>query len=203
MRDRESIVHIDVAEARQRGDEIGIVRRFAVVEAGVLQAENVAGPHDGHGLLGDLADAVLGKGDRPADDARGGGGDRLERVLGIALFRAAEMREQDHFPAFVGDLRDGRRHRLDAGYVRHLAVLHRHVEVDAHEHAFAVDVGVVEGAEGFHERANNENGLKEPNQESLPIATAVSIMRLEKPHSLSYHAITRTRVPSITLVWSM
>ena len=45
-------------------------------------------------------------------------------------------------------------------------------------------------------------GLK-PGQTSLPIATAVSIMRLEKPHSLSYHAITRTSVPSITLVWSM
>ena len=38
---------------------------------------------------------------------------------------------------------------------------------------------------------------------SLPIATAVSDMRLEKPHSLSYHDITRTKVPSITLVWSM
>jgi len=30
---------------------------------------------------------------------------------------------------------------------------------------------------------------------SFPIATAVSDMRLEKPHSLSYHAITRTSVP--------
>ena len=28
-------------------------------------------------------------------------------------------------------------------------------------------------------------------------------MRLEKPHSLSYQAITRTSVPFITLVWSM
>ena len=28
-------------------------------------------------------------------------------------------------------------------------------------------------------------------------------MRLEKPHSLSYHAITRTSVPFSTLVWSM
>ena len=28
-------------------------------------------------------------------------------------------------------------------------------------------------------------------------------MRLEKPHSLSYHDITRTSVPSNTLVWSM
>ena len=38
---------------------------------------------------------------------------------------------------------------------------------------------------------------------SFPIATAVSAMRLEKPHSLSYQDITRTSVPFCTLVWSM
>ena len=43
----------------------------------------------------------------------------------------------------------------------------------------------------------------ELRQTSFPIATAVSAMRLEKPHSLSYQDITRTNVPSITLVWSM
>jgi UTP--glucose-1-phosphate uridylyltransferase len=37
---------------------------------------------------------------------------------------------------------------------------------------------------------------------SFPIATAISAMRLEKPHSLSYQAITETKLPSITLVWS-
>ncbi len=40
-------------------------------------------------------------------------------------------------------------------------------------------------------------------QISLPIATAVSAMRLEKPHSLSYQVRMRHIVPSITLVWSM
>ena len=35
------------------------------------------------------------------------------------------------------------------------------------------------------------------------MATAVSFMRLEKPHSLSYQDITRTSEPSMTLVWSM
>jgi hypothetical protein len=35
---------------------------------------------------------------------------------------------------------------------------------------------------------------------SLPIATAVSAMRLEKPHSLSYQASTRTRRPSTICV---
>jgi hypothetical protein len=40
-------------------------------------------------------------------------------------------------------------------------------------------------------------------QMSLAMATAVSAMRLEKPHSLSYQLITDTITPSITLVWSI
>jgi len=40
-------------------------------------------------------------------------------------------------------------------------------------------------------------------QSSLPIATAVSPMRLENPHSLSYHDRIDTKLPSITLVWSI
>lgn len=40
-------------------------------------------------------------------------------------------------------------------------------------------------------------------QMSLPIATAVSDIRFEKPHSLSYHVRIRHIVPSITLVWSV
>ena len=37
-------------------------------------------------------------------------------------------------------------------------------------------------------------------QISFAMATAVSAMRLEKPHSLSYQDSTRTKLPSITLV---
>ena len=47
------------------------------------------------------------------------------------------------------------------------------------------------------------NNCKPLGQISAPIATAVSDMRFEKPHSLSYQVRMRTMVPSITLVWSM
>ena len=36
-----------------------------------------------------------------------------------------------------------------------------------------------------------------------PTITELSAKRFEQPHSLSYHDITRTRLPFITLVWSM
>ena len=40
------------------------------------------------------------------------------------------------------------------------------------------------------------------DQISLPIATAVSAIRWEKPHSLSYQDRMRTKLPPKTLVWS-
>ena len=122
--------------------------------------------------------------------------------------------------ALLGDLADGGQHALDARRVGHLAVLHRHVEIDAQQYALAGDGGVVEGSERLgHQDASREPsgigrsrslvasgrwrlGRRLPSQMSLPIATAVSAMRLEKPHSLSYQDSTRTNVPCITLVWS-
>ena len=176
-----------------------IVVLLAGMKAGVFQTEDIAGLHCGDRAFGDLADAVVGKADRPADDGRDRGSNRLERFLGVAAFGPAVMRQQHDLAALVGDLGDGRHVALDAGDIRHFAVVHRHVEVDADKDAFAFDVGVFEGREGLHGGAR----IGKDTQPSLPIATAVSIMRLEKPHSLSYHDITRTSVPSITLVWSM
>ena len=152
-------------------------------------------------LLGDRADAIFGESDRPLDDARDCGGDRLAAIPSDrGPFGRPKCDSRMTLPplsaisVMVGAI------ALDARGVGDLAVLHRHVEVDAHEHAFAFHVGVVEGAEGAHGRVESAIALV---QASLPIATAVSTMRLEKPHSLSYHDITRTSVPSITLVWSM
>src|SRR5436305_14670894 len=99
------------------------------------------------------------------------------------------MREQDQLAALVGDLGDGRRAALDARGIRHLAVLHRDVEVDAYEHALAGEVSLIKCFERHRKRRLSRIQI------SFPIATAVSAMRLEKPHSLSYHAITRTSVP--------
>ncbi len=54
------------------------------------------------------------------------------------------------------------------------------------------------------EQSRRAPSLRDPPsvsvQISFPIATAVSAMRHENPHSLSYHDITRTSVPSMTFV---
>ncbi len=59
------------------------------------------------------------------------------------------MGEEDDFGALAGQFEYRRRHALDTGRVGNLAVFDRHIEVDAHEHALAGDVGeIVEGFEG-------------------------------------------------------
>ena len=70
MRGGEGVVDVDVAELRERRDEGRIVLFFFFVEARVLETENVAVLHRGDGLLGDFADAVLGKADRPVEHVR-------------------------------------------------------------------------------------------------------------------------------------
>src|ERR1700689_4460171 len=63
------------------------------------------------------------------------------------------MRNEDDFAALPGDFEDGRRQAFDPRDVGNLAGGHRHVEVNAHEHALTIDVGVIETAEGVHVRA--------------------------------------------------
>ncbi len=194
------------------------------MEAGVLQQQHFAVVHFGDCRGRRLTDAVGAKGDRALDDVRDRGGDGSERIgLVRAALGAAEMGEQNDLAALVGDLRDGRRDALDARRIGHAAVFGRHVEVDAQEDAFSRDIGVVERAEWFaHVRLPQKvNAIRitikrsalrlneRPAdlfhgrcQISFAIATAVSAMRLEKPHSLSYQESTRTKLPSMTLVWS-
>src|SRR5450432_4337105 len=59
------------------------------------------------------------------------------------------MRQQYYLAALVGNLGDGGRYTFEPGRVADAAILHRHVEVDAQQHALALHVDVIEGAECF------------------------------------------------------
>src|SRR4029077_8788443 len=83
VRGRESVVDPDVAELGKRRDEGRIVLFLALMEAGVLQQQNVAGLHRGDRGLGLVTDAVVGERDLPLDRSRHGVGDRLKRILGV------------------------------------------------------------------------------------------------------------------------
>ena len=118
------------------------------MEAGIFQAQDVAVLHAAGNRLGrNLADALIGKRHRPLDHLRQCYGDGLQQVLRIGYLRPAEMREQDHLAALVGDLGDGRRNAFEPGGVGDATLFHGHVEVDAEQHALALYVDVIEGAE--------------------------------------------------------
>ena len=93
------------------------------MKSGVFQTDDVAVLHRGDGGFRFRADAVFGEGDRPFEDARDFGGHRAQRFFRFGPFGPAEMRQQDHLAALVGQFDDGRRDFLDAGGVGDLAVL--------------------------------------------------------------------------------
>src|SRR6516162_2856763 len=123
--------------------------------------------------------AFTATGDRSLEDRRDRRHEQLERLRRIGSFRAPEMGEQDHLTALVGNLADGRSHALDAVHVGDLTVLDRHVEIDAHEHALAPHVGLIERVEHVSAHCSRVRSAC-PSQPRL------------KPHSLSYLDITRT-----------
>ena len=150
VRRRERVVDPDVAELCEASHEGGIVLFFLFVEAGIFQAEDVAVFERGDGISRDVANAIIGKGDRLVDDARERRGDRFQRLLGIAPLGPAEMRQQDHLAALAGDFGDRGRNALKPRGIGDAAIFGRHVEVDAQQHALAFHVDVIEGAELFH-----------------------------------------------------
>ena len=152
VRGAERVVHVRLAERGQLLAERGIVLLLALVEAQVLHHQHVAvaqrrglragvvahrvgGEH--HGLAHKLGELL-------------GGGTQRERLLEALAGRTAEMAHEDDARAVVDELLDGGQRRADARVVGDGAVLHRHVEVDAHEHALAARVQLVDGFDLGH-----------------------------------------------------
>ena len=191
--DGEGVVDVIIAERRHALGQLRVVLLLADVEAGVLEDADRSRQHDRDRPRRFRALAILDEADRPAGQL----GQRLDqqrgRHVGPALpLGPAEMRQQQHDRALVAQFGDGRHRGAQPRVVADRAVLHRHVQIDAHQHPLAGQVvrQVVEGFEAGRHRLRS----------SLAIAPAVSTMRFEKPHSLSYQLTTRTSLPSITAV---
>src|SRR3546814_7751536 len=129
------------------------------------------------------------------------------------------MREDQHHRALVGQFGDGGHRRFKPGGVGHAAFRHGDIQVDADQRLLALHIAqIIERPEpchlkvslfaiparaGIHEHSLCSSTpafagvtLFHSDQSSLAIAPAVSTMRFEKPHSLSYQATTRTSLPS-------
>ena len=139
VRRAERIVHVEVAERRERRREVGIVRLLAGPEPRVLDEchpapwEPPGGRDPGRRIRNEL--------DRRAQDAFHVAHDLLERYRWIRLLGSSEVRQQHDARPLVAQVRDGGDRGADARVVRDRAVLERHVEVHANECPLAVQGG--------------------------------------------------------------
>ena len=151
MRRREGVVDIGIAERRQRLRKTRIVGLLALVEAQIFEQRDLARLEGGDNPLRLGTDAVGRKLHRPAADrAAQRLDDRAQGLRRVGPFRAPEMRHDDHLGAFRDQRLDGRRKALDAGRIGDLAVLDRHVQIGADQHALPADIEIVDRAEPRH-----------------------------------------------------
>ena len=125
VRRAEGVVDEQVEVVGELPGELGIVLRLARVEARVLE--------DADPLVGQqLPQPLL---------------DGLHRERGVLALGTAEVRADDDLRrvTFEQEL-ERRQGRPDPRVVGHVPVLERHVQVRAHEHSLAGDVGVANGA---------------------------------------------------------
>src|SRR5438105_419551 len=82
---------------------------IASVKPGVFEKQHLAVFQRIHGSAGNLADRVTREGDIPVEMLGECFRNGPQGFLEVAALRPAEMGEQDHLSALVGDLPDGRK----------------------------------------------------------------------------------------------
>ncbi len=137
----EGIVAIDIAE---RGEEFGhgrIVGFFHRREAGVLEKYDRVVGH----CVDRLAARLFDEGHAAAKRGlKGGQGDPKAHLGDGFALGAAEVGHEDRRAACGENIVDGRHDAVDPGGVAHLSVFERHVDIDPHQHALALEVHVIQ-----------------------------------------------------------
>ena len=146
VRGAKGVVDIDLRKGGQLLGELRIVLFLFLVEADVLQQNDVAGLHRVDALLGVLADDVLGQDDLLiellAQALRNGGQGILHVEFALGT---AQVRAEDDGRIVVQEVLDGGQRRHDAGVVGDLRAVQGDVEVAAHEYALAGYIDIFDG----------------------------------------------------------
>ena len=150
MRRAEGVVHIKIAEPCQRLGKFWIVRFFPRMKTQVLQQRHVALLHVRHNFSRHLADGVVTENYRLINQRMQIISHRSQGVLVDSFaFRPAKMRHQNRFRAMLAQPIDRRQRGADPGIVRDhnftVALLHRHVEIDAYQNAFSANLKITQG----------------------------------------------------------
>jgi len=142
----EGVVDVEVGDGGKLRCEVRIVLLLLLVEAEVLEQEDVAIRHLRDRGLHIVTDAVIHFGDRAVHELGQPGGNRVQPkgINGFSL-RPSQMRAQDDFRPMVHQVRDGGDGGTDAAIVRDLAVLQGDIEVHPAENALAAYLNIFDG----------------------------------------------------------
>jgi hypothetical protein len=196
VRRAERVHHPHVRVLRQRPGEGRIVRLLLLVEAEVLQQHHLGRRLVLHHLPHAVAHAVVGEQDlvRLAQQLGEHPRRRLERQLRVHALRPTQVRGHDELAAHLQHAPERRQRLADPRVVGDVALLvERDVEVHPDEDALPVS------CRSSMERKDTRR-LPQGLSPSTARASVRSTIRLLKPHSLSYQAITLARFPSMTKV---
>src|SRR5579863_5601468 len=157
MRGPESIVHIEVSETRQLLGELFVIGFFLRVKTEILQKQGLSFFQLASDLLGFRTDAfgresdVLTTRQFLIEKHAQALGHRLEtqHAVGLAL-GTAEVGSKNEPRAVTQGVFNGWERFSDAGIVHDPAVLHGHIEIDAHENAVIVDSEIADGKLGHY-----------------------------------------------------
>ena len=143
----ERVVHINIAELRQRLRKRRIVRFFAGVKPDVLQQRDVPLVHVANDRFRNVANRFRAERDRVIDQRVQIIAHRPQRIfLDRFPFRPAEVRHQDRLRAVFAEIIYRRKAFPDPGVVRDrdfpVALLGGNIEIDADEDALTEDVEI-------------------------------------------------------------
>ena len=143
MRARERIADEHIAELRERAREFRIVLFLALMKAKVLENGDVAIRQRLNRRFGGRANGVLAEFHGPPEQVLQRLCDGTKRQLRINALGPSEMRDHDDLRAAIAQRLEARNHAFETRRIGHLAVLDRHVEIGAHDHALSRDVDAV------------------------------------------------------------
>ncbi len=180
----EGIIDVEFGALGELGGEGGVVGLFLVVEAGVLEQEDIPVLEHAGGLLGLFADTIVGEGDGAAEEVGEGGGDGPEGHGGLAFaFGPAEVGAEDEAGAAVDEELEGGEGFLDAGGVGndHLPVfvLHGDVIVDTDKHSLAAHIQVANG-QFSHKSKAGKNSPPGMVVKAIPYSTLLTLDRQDR-----------------------
>ena len=201
MRRSEGVVDINIGESRQPFREGGIVCLLFRMEADIFKHRDLPVRHFRDGGFNLFPHTVVQLDDTVAQEFLQPFRNRIHPQTLRDPFGPSQMGDEQNLRAPVAQVADGGQGRSDSHIVRDVPLLvHRNIEIDPNQNPLPPEFIVPQIRNAFFHLHTLPNSPVSGNQRLLATSFTRSIIRQEKPHSLSYQERTLIRLPSRTMV---